>query len=128
MTHFFSKTGNLERHLITSSERVKHIYPKNVYQLKETFFEKVNSFNIPYKEGQKLLKNSAVFDFESIYGKGETYKKTETTKWIGKRVPISVSFSSNLIPELVFLCNSNSRHLVSSFISALEGLATQSRA
>ena len=29
----FSKTGNLERHLITCSERVKHIYPKNVYQL-----------------------------------------------------------------------------------------------
>ena len=31
----FSKTGNLERHLITCSERVKHIYPKNVYQLRE---------------------------------------------------------------------------------------------
>ena len=27
---FFSKTGNLERHLVTCSERVKHIYPKNV--------------------------------------------------------------------------------------------------
>ena len=26
----FSKTGNLERHLIKCSERVKHIYPKNV--------------------------------------------------------------------------------------------------
>ena len=32
----FPKTGNLERHLITCSERVKHIYPKNVYQLRET--------------------------------------------------------------------------------------------
>ena len=28
----FSKTGYLERYLITCSERVKHIYPKNVYQ------------------------------------------------------------------------------------------------
>ena len=27
----FSKAGNLERRLITCSERVKHIYPKNVY-------------------------------------------------------------------------------------------------
>ena len=27
---FFSKTGNLERHLVTCSDRVKHIYPKNV--------------------------------------------------------------------------------------------------
>ena len=31
----FPKTGNLERHLITCSERVKHLYPKNVYQLGE---------------------------------------------------------------------------------------------
>ena len=30
---FFSMTGKLERNLITCSERVKHIYPKNVYQL-----------------------------------------------------------------------------------------------
>ena len=94
----FSKTGNLERHLITCSERVKHIYPKNVYQLRETLFEKLDSFNIPYREDQKLFKNLAVFDFESICVKEETYKETETTKWIGKHVPISVSISSNLIP------------------------------
>ena len=30
---YFQKTGNLERHLVRCSERVKHIYPKNVYQL-----------------------------------------------------------------------------------------------
>ena len=36
--------------------------------------------------------------------------------------------SSNLIPEPIFLCNSDPRHLVSSFVSALEGLATQSKA
>ena len=60
--------------------------------------------------------------------KEETYKETETTKWIGKHVLISVSISSNLIPEPNFLCNSDPRHLVSSFISALEGLAAQSKA
>ena len=27
---FFSKTGNLEHHLVTCSDRVKHIYPKIV--------------------------------------------------------------------------------------------------
>ena len=43
----FSRTGNLERHLITCSERVKHIYPKNVYQLRGTLFEKLDSFKIP---------------------------------------------------------------------------------
>ena len=124
----FSKTGNLERHLITCSERVKHIYPKNVYQLRETLSEKLHSFNIPYREDQKMFKNLAVFDFESICNKEETYKETETTKWIGKHVPISVSISSNLIPEPIFLCNSDPLYLVSSFISTLEGLATQSKA
>ena len=124
----FSKTGNLERHLITLGERVKHIYPKNVYLLTETFFGKLDSFNILYREDQKLFKYLAVSDFESICVKEETYKETETTNWIGKHVPISVSLSSNLIPEPVFLCNSDPRHLVSSFISTLEGLAMQSKA
>ena len=88
----------------------------------------MDSFNIPYKEDQKLFKNMAVFDFEYICVKEETYKETETTKWIGKHVPISVSISSNLIPESIFLCNSDPRHLVSSFDSALEALETQSKA
>ena len=124
----FSKTGNLEQHLITCSERVKYIYPKNVYQLRGTLFEKLDSFNIPNREDQKMFKNLAVFDFSSVCVKEDTYKETETTKWIGKHVPISVSISSNLIAEPIFLCNSDPRHLVSSFISALEGLATQSKA
>ena len=54
---FFSKTGNLERHLVTCSDRVKHIYPKNVYELRETLFEKVDAFKIPYKNEQKLFKD-----------------------------------------------------------------------
>ena len=124
----FSKTGNLEPHLITCSGRVKHIYPKNVYQLRETFCEKLDSFNTPYREDQKLFKNLAVFDFESICFKKGTYKETETTKWIGKHVPISVSISSNLIPEPIFLCSSDPRHLVSSFVSTVEGLTTESKA
>ena len=41
---------------------------------------------------------------------------------------ISVSISSNLIPEAIFLCNANPHHLISSFVTALEGLATQSKA
>ena len=56
------------------------------------------------------------------------YKEIETTKWIGKPVPISVSLSSNLIPEPIFLCNSDPRHLVSSFISTLEDMVTQNKA
>ena len=125
---FFSKTGNLERHLLTCSDRVKYVYPKKVFELRETLFAKLDAFNIPYKNEQKLFKNLAISDFESICVKQDSYKQTETTKWIGKHVPISGSISSNLIPEPIFLCNANPHHLISSFITALEGLATQSKA
>ena len=113
--------------MITCSERLKHIYAKNVYQLREALFGKLDFFNIPYSEDQKLFKNLAVFAFESICVKEETYTETETTKRIGKHVPISVSILSNLLHEPIFLCNSDPRHLVSSFVSALEGFATQSK-
>ena len=125
---FFSNTGNLEGHLVTCSDRVKHIYTKNVYELRETLFEKLDAFNFPYKNEQKLLKNLAIFDFESTCVKEDSYKQTETTTWIGKHVPISVSISSNLIQEPILFCNANPHHLISSFITALEGLATQSKA
>ena len=125
---YFQKTGNMERHLVSCSERVKHIYPKNVYQLRETLFDKLDSFDIPYTDDQKLFTNLAVFDFESICIPEEKFKNTETTSWIGKHVPISVSISSNLIDKPIFFCNSNPRDLIESFIDAVEGLATQSKA
>ena len=125
---YFQKPGNLERHLVRCSERVKHIYPKNLYQLRETLFDKLDSFGIQYKDDQKLFTNLAVFNFESNCIPEEKFKNTKTTTWIGKLVPISVSISSNLITKPIFLCNSNPRDLVESFIDAVESLATQSKA
>ena len=126
---FFSKKGNLERHLVTCSDRVKHIYPKNVCELRETLLEKLDAFIIPYRNEQRLFKNLAMFDSESIcVTEEDACKQYETTRRIGKHVPISVSLSPNLIPEPTFLCNANPHHLNSSFITALEGLATQSKA
>ena len=125
---FFNKTGNLERHLVTCKDRIKHVYPRNVYQLRETLFDKLDFFSIPYTKEQQLFKNLAVFDFESICVREEQFKDTETTQWIGKHVPISVSISSNLIETPLFLCNSNPQDLVESFVVALESLAAQSKA
>ena len=109
---YFQKPGELEGQLVSCSERVKHIYPKKVYQLRETLFDKLDSFNIPYTGDQKLFTNLAVFDIESICIPEEKFKSTETTTWIGKHVPISVSISSNLITIPLFLCKSNQRDLV----------------
>ena len=99
-----------------------------MYQLRETLFDKLDSFDIQYTDDQKLFNNLAVLDFESICIPEEKIKNMETTTWIGKHVPISVSISSNLIAKPIFFCNSNQRDLVESFIDAFEGLATQSKA
>ena len=94
---FFNSTFNLERQLTTCSERVKNVFPKNVYQTQETLFDKLYSFGIEYTNEQTLFKNLAIFDFESIRVQEESFKDTDTTKWIGKHFPISVSISSEIL-------------------------------
>ena len=59
---FFYKTFNLKRQLTTCSERVKNVYPRNVYQFREILFDKLESFGIKYTTEQKLFKNLAVFN------------------------------------------------------------------
>ena len=125
---FLNRTFNFERNLTTCSERVKNIYPSNVYQMRETLFDKLDSFGIKYTSQQKFFKNIAIFDFESICVHEETFSDTNTTTWIGKHVPISVTFSSNLVEEPILICNSDPHHLVASFIGGLENLASQSKA
>ena len=99
-----------------------------MYQLRERLFDKLDTFDIQYTDDQKLFINLAVFDFEFICIPEEKFKNTETTTWIGKHVPISISISSNLSAKPVFFCNSNPRDLVESLNDAVEGLITKSKA
>ena len=103
-----------------SEERISN--PRN------SMLKKLDFFSINYTSEQKLFKHWAIFDFESICVQKETFRDTNTTAWIGKHVPISVSISSNLAEEPIFLCNSDPHHLVASFFEALENLASQSKA
>ena len=125
---FFNRTFNSEQHLTTCSERVKNVYPRNVYQIRRTPFDKLDSFGMKYRSEQKLFENLAIFDLESICVQEETFKDTNRTTWIRKHVPISVTISSNLVEEPILHCNSDPHHLVASFIGALEILASQSKA
>ena len=106
---------------------MKHIYPKNVYELRETWFEKLEGFSLPVSEDNTLFNNLAIFDFESICVPTEELKETQTCTWIGKHVPISVSISSNLIDEPIFLYNKDPQNLIIDFVSNLELLAEQSK-
>ena len=121
----FNRTFNLERNLTTCSDWVKNVYPRNVYQIRETLFDKLDSFGIRYTSEQKLFKNLAIF--ESICVQEETLRDTNTTTWIGKHVSMSVSIPSKLVEEPIFLCNSDPHHLVASFIGTLENLDSQSK-
>ena len=107
---------------------MKNVYPRNVYQIRETLFDKLDSFGIKYTSEQQLFKNLAKLDFESTCVQEETFRDTNTTTWMGKHVPISVSISSNIVEEPIFICNSDPHDLVASFIEDLENLASQRKA
>ena len=124
---FFKKSGNLQRHLPKCDELVKNIYPKTVYQLRETLFDKLRAFDIKFAADQSLFNNFAVFDFESICVKNSSLIDTETTTWVGKHEPISVSITSNLLQEPIFICDSDPHSLVSTFVTTLENLAEKSK-
>ena len=107
---------------------MKHIYPKNIYELCKTLFENLEGFNLPVSEDNKLFNNLAIFDFESICVPTEELNRgTQTTTWIGQHVPISVSISSNLIDEPIFLYKKDPQNLIIDFVSNLELLAEKSK-
>ena len=120
---FFHKADHFNKHLLRCKDRIKNIYPKNVYTLRETLFEKLDGFNIEYTKEQTLFKNVAIFDFESICVPSEELKPTETITWIGKHEPISVSISSNLLDKPIFLCDKGPQSLIIDFVANLELLA-----
>ena len=76
---FIKHAGNFHRHVKSCKDRVQHIYPKSVYTLRETLFDKLDGFGIGYQEEQKLFKNLAVFDFESICVPSNELRDTNTT-------------------------------------------------
>ena len=109
---FFHKADHFNRHLLCCKDRIKNIYPKNVYTLRETLFEKLDGFNIEYTIEQTLFKNIAIFDFESICVPSEELKPTKAITWIGKHESISVSISSNLLEKPIFLCDKDPQSLI----------------
>ena len=125
---FIKRAGNFHRHVKSCKDRIQHVYPKSVYILRKTSSGKLDGFGVRYEEDQKMFKNLAVFDFESICVSSNQLKDTNTTTWVGKQEPISVSVSSNLLQEPIFLCNKDPKTLIVSFVEALEELDTKSKA
>ena len=117
---------HLERNLTTCSKRVKNVYTRNVYQIRETLSAKLDSFGFKYMSEQKFSKNLSIFEFELTCVQEETFRDTNTKTWLGKHVPISVSISSKLVEEQIVLWNTDPYHLVAPFIGAPENIDSQS--
>ena len=66
-------------------------------------FEKLDRVNFPYTAKHNLFTKVAIFDFELICVTTDELKVTKTTAWIGKHVPISVSISSILQDDPIFV-------------------------
>ena len=124
---FFNHSGHLIRHLKTCKERVKNIYPRGAYSLRETLFEKLDNLSIAYPEDFTLFRNFVVFDFEAICVQSVEANNTVTTSRIGTQVPVSVSICSNLLDEPVFFCENDPNHLIISFVAQLETLAAKNK-
>ena len=56
-------TGATIIYIQWTSEKV---YPRNVYQIPETLFDKLDSSDVKYRSERKLFKNLTIFDFKPI--------------------------------------------------------------
>ena len=120
---FFKRSEFLNKHLVRCKDRVKHIYPKNFHELRETLFEQLEGFNLPVSEDKKIFNNPAIFDFESIYVPTE-----ELISGLEKLFsPIPVSFSPNLIDEPICFYRKDPQNLINDFVSKLELLAEKGK-
>ena len=124
---FICRSPNLNRHITCCEDKIKNIYWKSFYRLKETIFDEIKYFEIPIARDKFHITKFSVSDFESNCVKSERLKSTDTTTWVGKCEPISVSISSNLNDEPTFSCDPVSKVLVSNFIYSLETLAKKSK-
>ena len=117
----FKTAQQSERQLKTCREKVKHVFPRNVYQLREARFDNLNSFNIPYSDDQKLFKEVAIFVFESVCLQKDKFRHTDTTIWIGRHAPLSVPISSILIENQSFYAIAIHEFWLIQFLMLLKG-------
>ena len=86
-------------------------------------FAKLRAFDVEFPERKKLLNDFAFFDFESICVRDTSLIDTKTTTCVGKYEPISVSVSSNLPQESIFIRDFEPQSLVSTFVTTLENIS-----
>ena len=102
-------------------------YPKKVYTLRKTLIKMLKGVNSRVSKNNTLFNNLAFFGFESICVPSDGLKATQTTTWLGKHVPYSLSISSNLIRETISLYNKDPQKLIIYFVIKLDFLTEKNK-
>ena len=79
----------------------------------------------PIKQSNECLKNWICLTLSHFVLKKSHTRRQRRRSGSGNMNRYQILLLSNLIEELIFVCNINPDHSVSSFIAALEGFASQ---
>ena len=71
------------------------MFPKNVSQLPETLFDKVDAFDVLDTDAEKLFNIMAIFNCVSFSVEDDECKDIDTTRNFKKNIPTSISISPN---------------------------------
>ena len=124
---FSKRTINLERKVLTCSERVKKIYPRNVYEIRTIMFDKLDSFGITYTSEQKLFKKFSNIRLWIDLCLERDLQRHTNNNLDGITCPdICVHFVTPW-QWTNFLCNSDPHYLFQSFIGPLEGVVLKNK-
>ena len=69
-----------------------------------------------------------MLDFGPTCVQEEAFKDRNRKNWVANHLLMSVSISSNIVNEPIFLCNSDPHHLIASVLAPLECQAWESKA
>ena len=90
------------------------------YVIPQKLFDRLYLFGLMYTyQQQTLFIKSAVFYFESICVRKETFNDIITTTCTGKHLPVPISISSNIVSESIFVFKPDPHHLVEFFVKTL---------
>ena len=98
---YVRRIGNLQKYIPICQ---KVVYPKTVYKVRETLFDKFKAFDAEIAEDNTLLKNFPSL-ISNQFVESFSLIDRETITWFGKHEPISVSLTSNLLQEPIFICD-----------------------
>ena len=103
-------------------------YPKDVYELRELLFGSLGAFKVHFKEEQKVFQNFGGFDFWVILCQKWKLIQGDRDNEMYVEACIDIStFFVNFDPRTYFFCKTDPQHFVSSFITTLEVMPTQSK-